>query len=186
MSLRSWYGVAGWPASMAMPNTSALFLRTSHACPFSAAVGQTISRQQSNLGYSRTLTAVLANWKLATQVSSGWWHCGLIAMLTQASSILRWSGLSQQCHRCKSPIWCLPRMPGCCGTAWEIPRIIQRMQERTWRKITLILRKWRGSSRRWKATSIGISDWIYQQEVWLKSPQHWDQPNLMARSRYHQ
>lgn len=171
MSLRSRYGVVGWPASMAMSNTCALCLRTSPAFPFSVAVGQRLSPQLSNLGYSRTLTAVLASWRSATRVYSGWWHYGLIAMPSPASSTSRWSGLFRQSRRCRLPTWWNHMTPGCCGTVWEILRSIQKIQETTRRRITLISAKWRGSSRRWKATSTDISDWISQQEGWVRSPQ---------------
>lgn len=126
-SLRSRYGAAGWPASAAMLNTCALFLRTLPACPFSAAMDQMVSLQLSNLGSSRTSTAVSATWKLATWAYSGWWRYGLIATSSRGSSTLKWSGLSRLCHRCRSPTWWIPRMPGYCGTAWGILRGIRRM-----------------------------------------------------------
>lgn len=179
-TLRRQYGAGGWPASTAMQNTCVLSQRTSLACPFSAPVDQTVSPQLSNLGSSRTLTAVLANWRLATPAYSGWWHCGPIAMPSPVFSTLRWSGVSRPCRHWRSHTWWMPRMPGCCGTAWGILSSVQRMQEGRWRRTTLISRKCWGSSRRWKATFTDTSGWIYQREVWARSPRRWDQPNLMA------
>lgn len=149
-------------------------------------MGQNISLLWSSRGSSRPLTAVSARWKSAIQACNGWWHYGLTVTWSPISSTWKWFGLFQLCHHCKSPILLTPKMPGSCGAVWE--RINRRRitEERRWKmRILLILRRWWGSRRGWRATSTDTSGWIYQREAWTRCPQHSAQPSAVVELRYH-